>query len=270
MRLTIKIFLSTIAFISILFALGTYTMNSKLGSPEATSATVSDLLSNDEVALAAGTFFVNQLLKDVSPQAQAQMTAPRSVLNKAAAKAIQKSSGSVSVAAGKAYDAMLNNKTTRVNLRALIVTTAAALHSLDRRIPTTVGLGNGGYIAITANNSKSHKALVKTLSTMKRVMNMWWIFLLIALGLFVGISVVDKRSGVGAWRWPGYILFISGGIWLFIASLLPKLASQKIAVDKQDIFNTAAGAINGGLMAAAVGATIVGAVLIVLSFVMKS
>lgn len=270
MRLTIKIFLSTIAFISILLSLGTYTMNSKLGSAEATSATVSNLLSNDEVALAAGTYFVNQLMKDVSPQAQAQMTVPRSVLNKAAAKAIQKSSGSVSVAAGKAYDAILNNETKRVNLRALIVATAAALHSLDRRIPTTVGLGNGGYVVITADNSTSHKALVKALSTMKRLMNMWWLFLLIALGLFVGISVVDKRSGVGAWRWPGYILFITGGAWLFVASLLPKLASQKIGVDKQDIFNTAADAINGGLMAAAVGATLVGAVLIVLSFVMKS
>ena len=270
MRLTAKIFLSTIAFVSILFALGTYTMNSKLGSPEATSATVTDLLTNDEVALAAGTFFVSQLLKDVSPQNQAQMSVPRSVLNKAAAIAIQKSSGSVSVAASKAYDAILNNKTTRLNLRALIVTTAATLHSLDRHIPATVGTGNGGIVVISADNSTSHKALVSALSKMKQLMNMWWIFLLIALGLFVGISVVDKRSGVGAWRWPGYILFISGGLWLFIASLLPKLASQKISVDKQDIFNTAATAINGGLMAAAVGATLVGAVLIILSFVMKS
>jgi len=174
------------------------------------------------------------------------------------------------VAASKASDALLNNKTTRVNLRALIVTTAAALHSLDRHIPTSVGLGNAGYVVITADNSASRKNFVKILSTLKRLMNMWWIFLLIALGLFVGISVVDKRSGVGAWRWPGYILFVTGGIWLFIASLLPKLASQKIGVDKQDIFNTASDAINGGLMAAAVGATIVGAVLIVLSFVMKS
>ena len=187
MRLTIKIFLSTIAFISILLSLGTYTMNSKLGSAEATSATVSNLLSNDEVALAAGTYFVNQLMKDVSPQAQAQMTVPRSVLNKAAAKAIQKSSGSVSVAAGKAYDAILNNETKRVNLRALIVATAAALHSLDRRIPTTVGLGNGGYVVITADNSTSHKALVKALSTMKRLMNMWWLILLIALGLLASL-----------------------------------------------------------------------------------
>lgn len=270
MRLSVKIFLSTIAFISILFALGTYTMNSKLGSADATSATVSELLKNDEVALAAGTFFVNRLLKDVSPQVQAQMTVPRSVLNKAAARAIQKSSGSVSVAAGKAYEAILNNKTTRVNLRALITTTAATLHSIDRRIPLSVGSGNGGYVVITADNSKSHRALVVALSKTKQLMNMWWIFLLIALGLFIGISVVDKRSGVGAWRWPGYILFISGGAWLFVASLLPKLASQKISVDQQDIFNTAAGAINDGLMAAAVGATLVGATLIVLSFVMRS
>jgi hypothetical protein len=270
MRFTIKIFLSTIAFISILLALGTYTMNSKLGSAEATSATVSDLLKNDEVALAAGTFFVNHLLKDVSPQLIGQMTVPRSVLNKAAAKGIQKSSGSVSVAAGKAYDALINNKSARVNLRALIVTTGTTLHSIDRHIPTTVGLGNAGYIVITADNSTSHQALVKALSTMKRLMNMWWLFLLIALGLFVGISVVDKRSGVGAWRWPGYILFVTGGAWLFIASLLPKLASEKISVDKQDVFNTAAGALNGGLMAAAVGATLLGGVLIVLSFVMKS
>lgn len=270
MRFTIKIFLTTIAFISILFALTTYTMNSKLGSPEATSKTVSNLLKNDDVALAAGTFFVKELLKDVSPQARAQMKVPYSILNKRAADAIQKSSGSVSVAAGKAYDALLNNKTTRVNLRALIVTTAAAFHSKDRHIPASVGLGNAGYVVITADNSASRKNFVKILSTLKRLMNMWWIFLLIALGLFVGISVVDKRSGVGAWRWPGYILFVTGGIWLFIASLLPKLASQKIGVDKQDIFNTASDAINGGLMAAAVGATIVGAVLIVLSFVMKS
>jgi len=270
MRLTIKIFLSTIAFISILFALGTYTMNSKFGSAEATSTTVSNLLTNDEVALAAGTFFVNRLLKDVSPQAQAQMTVPRSVLNKAAARAVQRSSGSVSVAAGKAYGAILDNKTTRINLRALIVTTAATLHSLDRRIPATVGAGNGGYVVITADNSTSHKALVSALAKMKQLMNMWWIFLLIALGLFIGISVVDKRSGVGAWRWPGYILFTTGGTWLFIASLLPKLASQKVSVDQQDIFNTAAGAINGGLLAAAVGATLVGAVLVVLSFVMRS
>lgn len=245
-------------------------MNSKLGSADATSATVSELLKNDEVALAAGTFFVNRLLKDVSPQVQAQMTVPRSVLNKAAARAIQKSSGSVSVAAGKAYEAILNNKTTRVNLRALITTTAATLHSIDRRIPLSVGSGNGGYVVITADSSTSHKALVAALSKMKQLMNMWWIFLLIALGLFIGISVVDKRSGVGAWRWPGYILFISGGAWLFVASLLPKLASQKISVDQQDIFNTAAGAINDGLMAAAVGATLVGATLIVLSFVMRS
>jgi len=270
MRFTIKIFLSTIAFISILLALGTYTMNSKLGSAEATSATVSDLLKNDEVALAAGTFFVNHLLKDVSPQLIGQMTVPRSVLNKAAAKGIQKSSGSVSVAAGKAYDALINNKSARVNLRALIVTTGTTLHSIDRHIPATVGLGNAGYIVITADNSTSHQALVKALSTMKRLMNMWWLFLLIALGLFVGISVVDKRTGVGAWRWPGYILFVTGGVWLFIASLLPKLASEKISVDKQDVFNTAAGALNGGLMAAAVGATLLGGVLIVLSFVMKS
>lgn len=270
MRLPIKIFLSTIALISILLALGTYTMNSKLGSPEATSATVSDLLTNDEVALAAGTFLVNHMLKDVSPQSQAQMTVPRSVLNHAAARAIQKSSGSVAVAAGKAYDAVLNNKTVRINLRALIVTTAGTLHSLDRHIPASAGLGNAGFIVINADNSTSHKAMVKTLSKLKQLMNMWWLFLLIALGLFVGISVVDKRSGVGAWRWPGYILFLTGGLWLFIASLLPKLASQKISVDKQDIFNTAAGAIDGGLMAAAVGATLVGAVLIVLSFVMKS
>lgn len=270
MRLTAKIFLSTIAFISILLALGAYTMNAKLGSAQATSETVSDLLTNDEVALAAGTFLVSHLLEDVSPQAQAQMTVPRMVLNRAAAKAIQKSSPSVSVAAGKAYDAVLNNKTTRVNLRALIVTTGATLHSLDRHIPASVGSGNAGIVVISADNSTSHKAMVKALGKLKQLMNMWWIFLLIALGLFVGISVVDKRSGVGAWRWPGYILFITGGVWLFIASLLPKLASQKISVDKQDIFNTAAGAIDGGLMAAAVGATLVGAVLIVLSFVMKS
>jgi len=270
MRLTIKIFLSTIAFISILFALGTYTMNSKFGSAEATSKTVSNLLKNDDVALAAGTFFVKELLKDISPQARAQKNVPDSILNKIAADAIQKSSGSVSVAAGKAYDALVNNKTTRVNLRALIVTTAAAFHSKDRHIPASVGLGNAGYFVITADNSTSHKALVSALAKMKQLMNMWWIFLLIALGLFIGISVVDKRSGVGAWRWPGYILFTTGGAWLFIASLLPKLASQKVSVDQQDIFNTAAGAINDGLLAAAVGATLVGATLVVLSFVMRS
>lgn len=270
MRLTAKIFLSTIAFISIVLALGAYAMNSKLGSAEATQATVSHLLTNDEVALAAGTFLVEHLLNDVSPQNKAQMTVPRSILNRTAAKAIQRSSDSVGVAAGKAYDAVFNNKTARLNLRALVVGTGAALHSLDRHIPASVGSGNAGIIVIKADNSTSHKTFVKGISKVKQLMNMWWIFLLFALGLFVGISFVDKRSGVGAWRWPGYILFITGGVWLFIASILPKFASGKIAVDKQDIFNSAAGALDSGLMAAAVGATIVGAVLIVLSFVMKS
>jgi len=270
MRFTAKIFLSTLALFSIILALGSFAMNQKLGSAESTRATVQSLLSNDEVALAAGTLLVNKIYQDIPPQAQAQIAVPRIVLNRAAGKVIQRFSPSVSVAAGQAYDALLSNTSTKVNLRAVIVATAVALHSLDKRIPKVAGLGNGGVVTISSNNSSSHKAMIKTLKLFKQFMNMWWVFLLVTLALFIGISFVDKRSGISAWRWPGYILLITGGALLFISSIVPKLASSKVSLDQQDVFNAASGALDGGFMAVAGGATLVGAVLIVLSFVMKS
>jgi len=270
MRFAAKIFLSTLAFLSIILALGTFAINQKLGSPESTRTTVQSLLSNDEVALAAGTILVNKIYEDIPPQAQALINSSRYTLNRQAGKIVQRYSSSVAVAAGQVYEALLTDRPTKVNLRALIVATATALHSLDRHIPVKAGLGNGGIVTIGADNSSSHHAMVSTLKSFKKLMNMWWVFLLIALGFFVGISFFDKRSGIRAWRWPGYIMLITGGSLLFLSSIVPKLASSKVSLDRQDIFNAASGALNGGFMAAAVGATLAGAVLVLLSFVMKS
>lgn len=270
MRLTAKIFLSTIAFISILLALGTYALNQKVGSAENFSSTVSSALKNDGVALGAGKAMVDQLLKDAKPKEVAAINAPRSVLNRAAARAIQKYSDPISVAAGKAYTAVLENQTTRLNVRPALVAVVTSLHAVEPKIPAKINSKKVGIIVIKADTSRSHLALISTLSKVKKLLNMWWLFLLVALGLFVGISVVDKRSGVGAWRWPGYILFLTGGAWLFVASILPKLASSKVSLDKQDAFNSVTQSLDNGLMAVAAGATVVGAVLIVVSFVAKS
>ena len=148
MRFTAKIFLSVIAFVSILMALGTYAVNQKLGSAQNTTATVNSMLQNDGVALAVGTAVVDQLLKDAKPKDVAAINSPRSVLNKAAAKAVQRYSDPISVAAGKTYDAVLNNESARINVRPFLVATARALHAVEPKIPGKIGSGDAGIIVI--------------------------------------------------------------------------------------------------------------------------
>lgn len=269
MRLSAKIFLSVISFICILLALGTYAVNQRLGSAEAVSSTVSSALKNDAVAVGVGKTLVDQLIKDLKPSQVAAINVPRSVLYKAAGKSIQRYSDPLSVAAGKVYSGVLENKTTRVNIRPVLGAMVVTLHAIEPEFPAKLGKGDAGLIVIKKDTSKNHERMLSVLKKLKSLINMWWLFLLIALGLFFGISVVDKRSGIGAWRWPGFILFISGGLWLFFASILPKLASQKVALDKQDVFNSVTQSLDNGLVAVAAGATVLGAVLIVVSFVAK-
>ena len=270
MRLTGKIFLSVMAFFSILLALGTYAINQKVGSAENVSATVSSALKSDTLALGAGKAIVDQLLKDAKPKDIAEINAPRSVLYRVAGKAIQKYSDPISVAAGKAYTAVLENQTARLNIRPALVGVISALHAAEPKIPAKIDSKKVGIIVIKKDLSSNHLKLISSLKKLKQLMNMWWLFLLVALGLFVGISIVDKRSGIGAWRWPGFILFLTGGLWLFIASILPKLASSKVSLDKQEVFNSVTHSLDNGIMTAAAGAIIVGAALIVASFVVKS
>jgi hypothetical protein len=269
MRLAGKIALSTIAFFCILLALGSYALNQKVGNSQRMQASVQESLQNDSVSLAVGTAFVDRIIKDMSPAEQGKIKAPRVVLNRAAGKVIQLSSVPISVAVGKAYDAFLNNQTEKIRLHDAFVTVVKSMNSIDKNISVHLGNSDTGNFTITADQSSDHVAMLNAVKSLKRLINAWWIFLLIALGLFIGISFIDKRKSVGAWRWPGFIVFISGGLLLLVTSILPKLASEGVKLEQQDAVHTFTSSIDGGITAVATGSIIVGAALIILSFVMK-
>ena len=269
MRLTGKILLSIVAFISIILALSTYAVNQKIGNAERTQATVQKALNNDGIALAVGTMLVDQFVKDAGPAYQDETSAKRMVLNRAAAKAVQKVSGPLSVQAGRAYDAFLKNETKIIKLHDSLVVVAKALNAADKNISPDINKGDTGNFTIKADKAADHVAKLKLVNSAKQLINSWWIFLLIALGLFVGISFLDKRKSVGAWRWPGFILFISGGLLLLGVSIWPKVASEQVPAEQQDAFHSFSSFVDSGLTATGAVATIVGAGLIIFSFIFK-
>ena len=277
MRFTGKIVLSIFAFISILFALGTYAVNAKVGNAQNTQATVQNVLSNEKASLVIGSALVDQLLKDMPQANKDKIKAPRSALDDAAAKVVRLSSVPISVQVGRAYDVFFNNQTAVIKMHDLIVAIAKALHAVDHNIKIDVKKSDTGNFTLKSDKSSNHVAMINSLNSIKRLINAWWIFLLMALRLFVGIAFLDKRKKVGAWRWPGFILFISGGLWLLAATLLPSLAGEGSMIISnndaplkgQDSLNAFGDTLGDALTTAAAGATLIGAVLIILSFFIK-
>ena len=267
MRLFGKIILSIIAFVSILLALSTYAVNQKIGSAEKTQATVQKALQKDAISLAVGTALVDQFLKDGDKEKEVSK-AKKIALDRAAGKAVQAAAVPISKEVGRAYTAFLSNSTTVIKLHDTIVAVAGALKQVDSSIKIDAQSDTGNF-TIKADKAADHVAKLKLVNSIKQLINSWWIFLLIALGLFVGISFIDKRKSVGAWRWPGFITFISGGLLLLANSIWPKLASEGVPTDQQDAFHSLSSAIDSTLTVVAVLATVIGAGLIIFSFIFK-
>lgn len=269
MRLAGKIILSIVAFVSIMLALSAYAVNQKIGTADRAQATVQHALQNDAISLAVGTALVDEYYKDAGEESTSKITVKRAILNRAVAKAVQKASIPFSAEVGVAYNAFLTNTTTEIHLGEALAIVKKAMHEADKNISIDLSSANPDSYTIQADTSADHLKKLDLIKSVKKIINSWWIFLLISLGLFVGISFIDKRKSVGAWRWPGFITFISGGLLLMGVSIWPKLASEQVPTDKQDAFNSFSSALDSGLTAVGVVAIIVGAGLIVFSFVFK-
>lgn len=250
-------------------ALVTFSLNKALGSPESAQATITNVLSHQEVATGVADSLIEQLLKDASPETVAQIDAQRAQLAQAASQAVMDSKDVLGQAAGAAYQAFLTNQSTTINVHDALNSVVAAMHTVNPDIPAQLDSADAGVFTITADSSADHLQKVDAITKVKQLLNMWWLFLVIAVGLFYAISVLDKRKKFGAWRWPGFIMTISGGIVVLAGFVIPGAATGNLDVDKQATAKSAAQALTSGLIGVAFAILIAGVALVVASYVVK-
>jgi hypothetical protein len=262
MRAVAKYALAVIAVLVLLPGMGLWGTALLVGNEQAVVGTVDAVLSSPEARQSMGAAFVDELLKKADPKQVAALTASRPELNAAAAQGIADESSTISATIKQGYVAVMDGQPTTVNLAPVLISIMHRLHAVDPAVPDDKEFLEA-KVTIDAQGIDG-PAIVRT------ILGTSWFVIAIGLGLLVAVAFLSVFRGWRRWRLPGICLVIAGAWWSAFALSLPSAASSATSdANASSIAGSVAGVLAHEYLLIGLGAVLVGAVLIVLSIVLR-
>ncbi|MDD2857922.1 MAG: hypothetical protein PHU75_04520 [Candidatus Nanopelagicales bacterium] len=262
MRAVAKYALAVIAVLVLVPGMGLWGTALLVGSEQAVVGTVDAVLSSPEARQAMGDAFVDELLKKADPQQVAKVTASRAELGEAAAEGIADQASAISATVRQGYVAVMDGTPTTVDLAPVLISIMHRLHAVDAAVPDDKEFLEA-KVSIDAQG-------VDGTTIVRTILGTSWFVIGIGLGLLVAVAFLSVSKGWRRWRLPGICLVIAGAWWSAFALSLPSAASSATSdANASSIADSVGGVLAHQYLLIGLGAVVVGAVLIVLSIVLR-
>ncbi|MBU6245705.1 MAG: hypothetical protein KGP12_10880 [Actinomycetales bacterium] len=209
MRTFLTIVLGLIAGCIAFLAMGLTLVWWTAGSAGNLSSTVVSIIDSPGGAAAIGSALMDDALSSASPAAQAALEKRRPELEAAAGKALTGASEAVGKVVAVAFTAVSDGIRADLDLRPIVLPVLAAMHQVDPAIPSTAD----GTMSVTLDGST-----ISAAGTALRVLALWWVAALLALGLLVATGFASRHAGWRRWRPAGIALLVPALLWVLISS----------------------------------------------------
>lgn len=179
------------------------------GSAGNLSSTVVSIIDSPGGAAAIGSALMDDALSSASPAAQAALEKRRPELEAAAGKALTGASAAVGKVVAVAFTAVSDGVRADLDLRPIVLPVLAAMHQVDPAIPSTTD----GAMSVALDGST-----ISAAGTALRVLALWWVAALLALGLLVATGFASRHAGWRRWRPAGIALLVPALLWVLISA----------------------------------------------------
>jgi len=258
LTIVVGILAGVLAFLAMGLTLAWWTA----GSAGNLSSTVVSIIDSPGAAAAIGSTLGGNALGSAPPAVQAVLENRQPELAAAAGKALIGASAAVGKVVEVAYTAVSEGIRADLELRPIVQPVLAAMHQVDPTIPSTAE----GDMSIAFDGST-----VPAAATALRLLSLWWVAVLIALGLIVATAFASRHSGWRRWRAAGIALAVPAVLWALVnAGTLAAPGIPGTDALAQALIESAIAVVRlRGLMIALI-AVVIAAAVIALSFVPAS
>lgn len=225
------------------------------GSAGNLSSTVVSIIDSPGGAAAIGSAVMEDALASAPPAAQAALEKRRPELEAAAGRALTGASKAVGTVVAVAFTAVSDGVRADLDLRPIVQPVLAAAHQVDPAIPAAPD----GDMSVVLDGSA-----ISAAGTALRVLALWWVAALLALGLLVATGFASRHGGWRRWRPAGIALIVPALLWVAIsAATLAAPGSLDTDALAEHFVEAAVGVIRLkglviALVASAIAATLIG------------